>query len=449
MPLLKLDQIDPRTSVLDAVQIEVLAALIPHMTEARFGAGETIFTAGSPPDAFYIVDEGDVRVEVPLEELDTESVLEYVGPGSFLGDMGVLAGSNREVSAVAHTDVSAHKVSRDGLRRLLDEDPAEGIEVLRALARNTALKLEGAVHMLAEHAAEDAAIPRSTGWWRRRVAAQASSRPGRRSASTRCSRTSPRRSAGRAESSAADRARGDRIGNAADKTLKIQFASMAVYEALAGEVGLGLIAPTTSAGSRRSPAPWAWCSALVPADEPGPDDRQQDADLPQGAQRAHPQLPPDAQQASATRPARLVRGVLEPARRAGGPRAVDRRTDEPAEDRAVHAPRRRRADPRDRWARRWSRRPTAPASRRSASEPGTRRPGSRPMRTSEATAAAGGRQQDVRQRPDLRLRAAPRRRAAASSRARRALAPTGRGGARRRSRPRQFAGRRSRTTVTC
>jgi CRP-like cAMP-binding protein len=159
MPLLKLEEIDSRTSVLDAVQVEVLAALIPHMEEVAFAAGETIFAAGSPPDAFYIVDEGEVRVEVPLQELDTETVLEYVGTGSFLGDMGVLAGTNREVTAVAQTDVVAHKVSRAGLRRVFDEDPAEGIKVLRALARNTALKLEGAVQLLAEHAAQDSRDP--------------------------------------------------------------------------------------------------------------------------------------------------------------------------------------------------------------------------------------------------------------------------------------------------
>ena len=77
MPLLKLEGIDPATSVLDAVQVQVLAALIPHMEEVRFAAGETIFAAGSAPDAFYIIDDGEVRVEVPLDELDTDTVLEY------------------------------------------------------------------------------------------------------------------------------------------------------------------------------------------------------------------------------------------------------------------------------------------------------------------------------------------------------------------------------------
>ena len=270
MPLLKLDEIDPRTSVLDAVQIEVLAALIPHMTEARFGAGETIFSAGSPPDAFYIVDEGEVRVEVPLEELDTESVLEYVGPGSFLGDMGVLAGSNREVSAVAHTEVSAHKVSRDGLRRLFDEDPAEGIKVLRALARNTALKLEGAVHMLAEHAAEDSRDPEVDRMVAAAQAAQAEFQTWSEDRVDALLKDIAETVASRAEELGAAELEETHIGNAADKTLKLQFAAMAVYAALEGEVGFGLLDSDDVRRVSEMASPVGVVIGLVPLTNPGP-----------------------------------------------------------------------------------------------------------------------------------------------------------------------------------
>jgi acetaldehyde dehydrogenase/alcohol dehydrogenase len=270
MPLLKLEEIDSRTSVLDAVQVEVLAALIPHMEEARFAAGETIYAAGSPPDAFYIVDAGEVRVEVPLEELDTESVLEYVGSGSFLGDMAVLSGTNREVTAVAQTDVTAHKVSRAGLRRLFDEDPAEGIKVLRALARNTALKLEGAVQMLAEHAAEDGRDPEVDRMVAAAQAAQAEFQTWSEERVDALLKDIAETVAGRAEELGAVELEETHIGNAADKALKLQFAAMAVYAALESEVGFGLLNVDDIRRVSEMASPVGVVIGLVPLTNPGP-----------------------------------------------------------------------------------------------------------------------------------------------------------------------------------
>lgn len=270
MPLLKLEGIDPRTSVLDAVQVEVLAALIPHMEEVSFAAGETIFAAGSPPDAFYIVDEGEVRVEVPLQELDTESVLEYVGTGSFLGDMGVLAGTNREVTAVAQTDVAAHKVSRSGLRRLFDEDPAEGIKVLRALARNTALKLEGAVQLLAEHAAEDTRDPEVDRMVAAAQAAQAEFQTWSEERVDALLKDIAETVAARAQELGAAELEETHIGNAADKALKLQFAAMAVYAALEGQVGFGLVDVDDVRRVSEMASPVGVVIGLVPLTNPGP-----------------------------------------------------------------------------------------------------------------------------------------------------------------------------------
>jgi acyl-CoA reductase-like NAD-dependent aldehyde dehydrogenase len=270
MPLLKLEEIDPRTSVLDAVQVEVLAALIPHMEEVRFAAEATIFAAGSAPDAFFIVDEGEVRVEIPHEELDTESVLEYVGAGSFLGDMAVLSGTSHEVTAVAQTDVAAHKVSRAGLRRLFDEDPAEGIKVLRALARNTALKLEGAVHLLAEYAAEEARDPEVDRIVAAAQAAQAEFQTWNEERVDALLKDIAETVAGRAQELGAAELEETHIGNAPDKALKLQFAAMAVYAALEGEVGFGLLDQDDVRRVAEMASPVGVVIGLVPLTNPGP-----------------------------------------------------------------------------------------------------------------------------------------------------------------------------------
>jgi len=53
----------PQTSVLDAFQVELLSALQPYMEEVEFARGDVIYERAKPADAFYIVDEGDVRVD--------------------------------------------------------------------------------------------------------------------------------------------------------------------------------------------------------------------------------------------------------------------------------------------------------------------------------------------------------------------------------------------------
>ena len=81
----------PQTSVLDAFQVELLSALQPYMEDVEFARGDAIYERGKPADAFYIVDEGEVRLEVPSPEPDSENVLDVRGPGSFLGHDTMLA----------------------------------------------------------------------------------------------------------------------------------------------------------------------------------------------------------------------------------------------------------------------------------------------------------------------------------------------------------------------
>ena len=144
-----------QTSVLDAFQVELLTALQPYMDEVEFAAGECLYAEGDLSDAFFIVKEGDVRLQIHSLEVDTDPVLDYVGAGSFIGHDSVLAGLQRWVSAYAETDVLASKVSSAGMRRMLDEDPEQGIAMLRALGRDTALKFRSVSQRLGEHLVSD------------------------------------------------------------------------------------------------------------------------------------------------------------------------------------------------------------------------------------------------------------------------------------------------------
>ncbi len=149
----------PQTSVLDAFQVELLSALQPYMEEVEFAKGDEIYDRGKPADAFYIVDAGDVRLEVPSPEPDSENVLDVRGPGSFLGHDTMLAAMTHAHTAVADSPVRGRKVSAKGWRRMLDEDPQQGVMVLRALARQTAVNLRAAEQRVAEQLESEAPDP--------------------------------------------------------------------------------------------------------------------------------------------------------------------------------------------------------------------------------------------------------------------------------------------------
>ena len=145
-----------QSTVLDAFGVELLGAIYKICEQVSFVAGERIFEQGSPGDDFFIVNSGQVRIEVSSKDIDTDAVLEYAVAGDFLGEEALLGGSDRWASAVADTDVKAVRVSQASLKRLYEESPKDGVAVLRAMGRYTATRLRAASDRVAETLADDA-----------------------------------------------------------------------------------------------------------------------------------------------------------------------------------------------------------------------------------------------------------------------------------------------------
>ena len=72
---------------------------------------------------------------------DGSMVVNVIGPGHLIGEMGVLDGSPRSATCAAITDVAAAVLSRAALRRLLKADPAVGARLLLAISKRMADRL--------------------------------------------------------------------------------------------------------------------------------------------------------------------------------------------------------------------------------------------------------------------------------------------------------------------
>ncbi|WP_183097683.1 aldehyde dehydrogenase family protein [Nocardioides pelophilus] len=211
------------------------------LTEVEFPAGTTIFTEGDAGDAAYFIDAGDVRIELELPEVDTESVLRYEGPGATLGEVALLDRLPRSATAIADTPVRARMITTASLDELADREPGAALALTLELARDATAKLRTLTSQVSDLmfvAAPDPVVDDLVG---RAVAAQAQFAEwpedrvdallGRLTATF----------LEHAEELATATVEETRIGNAGDKTLKNMVAAQGVYDSLVGQVGAGPI----------------------------------------------------------------------------------------------------------------------------------------------------------------------------------------------------------------
>jgi CRP/FNR family cyclic AMP-dependent transcriptional regulator len=100
----------------------------------HFRRGETVFHAGDPGDALFIVADGRVKITVPSDDGSEPAILTTIGPGGFFGELALLDGARRSATAVAMDAVTTMILRRVAFDRLVDEQPALRRALFTALA---------------------------------------------------------------------------------------------------------------------------------------------------------------------------------------------------------------------------------------------------------------------------------------------------------------------------
>jgi acyl-CoA reductase-like NAD-dependent aldehyde dehydrogenase len=210
-----------------------------YLETVRFPAGACLMRQGTPGDACYFIDGGEVRVEVERPDLDSDGVVGFLRAGTLCGEFSLLDDGPRSASAYAHTDVTARRLTRARLDELCVHAPAAGIRLLRSLGRDAAVKARSYSRHLEEFifsedrdpgvdlmvAAASAAQAELEGWPEARVDALL--------------RAVAAALLDRAEELAEATVEETGIGNVADKIIKNRFACTDVLLALDGAPGTG------------------------------------------------------------------------------------------------------------------------------------------------------------------------------------------------------------------
>lgn len=99
-----------------------LKELEPYLVSEKHKKKETIFSEGDPPEWFYIVKSGKVKI-TKLSHEGKEIILEVISPYDIFGGVAVIRGFSYPANAVAMEDVEVLKISRKNLMRLVDRFP--------------------------------------------------------------------------------------------------------------------------------------------------------------------------------------------------------------------------------------------------------------------------------------------------------------------------------------
>ena len=84
-----------------------LEALAASMTRVEVPAAETIFHQGDHGDRFYIVDSGEIEIEIDGREANV------LGPGDHFGEIALLRDIPRTATALARKETQLYALDRD------------------------------------------------------------------------------------------------------------------------------------------------------------------------------------------------------------------------------------------------------------------------------------------------------------------------------------------------
>ncbi|HVM78433.1 MAG TPA: cyclic nucleotide-binding domain-containing protein [Stellaceae bacterium] len=115
---------------------QIFRALVPFAKRVAARRADAVMRKGDISDALYLVLEGSLWVE----EVEVE-----LGPGSVVGEMGVLSRTHRRTATVdARSDSVLGRVPAAHFRRVYYADPAIGLALVRLIIERLTREVETA-----------------------------------------------------------------------------------------------------------------------------------------------------------------------------------------------------------------------------------------------------------------------------------------------------------------
>lgn len=117
--------------------------VVSYMIPRRIAMGTTFITEGDTRDTGYMVLllEGEVTVESIVVSRHAPVTVTVLGPGSLVGEMGLVDGQARLASCTASTNVRCAVLSRAALEKLGADNPKTAAKLMFAVSLRVAERL--------------------------------------------------------------------------------------------------------------------------------------------------------------------------------------------------------------------------------------------------------------------------------------------------------------------
>ena len=117
--------------------------VVSYMTPRKIAMGTTFIRERDESDTGYmmLLLEGEVTVENIVVSRRTPVTVTVLGPGSLIGEMGLVDGLARLASCTATTDARCAVLTRAALEKLGEDDPHTAAKLMFAVALRIAERL--------------------------------------------------------------------------------------------------------------------------------------------------------------------------------------------------------------------------------------------------------------------------------------------------------------------
>jgi len=121
-----------RASIFSTLSDDELNELARRASERSFMSSEFIFWEGDPPDWFYIVAQGTVKV-VKHSSQGREFIIAFFGPGEMFGEVAVFENRPYPASAQATTRTRVLGIKKEDFLSFLAKRPEVALRIINVL----------------------------------------------------------------------------------------------------------------------------------------------------------------------------------------------------------------------------------------------------------------------------------------------------------------------------
>jgi len=241
-----------------------------YLEEVFIPEGSCIMKQGSPGDGCYLIDDGIVRLEINIEEIQSDSVLGYLEPGMWLGEFSLVDGEPRSANAYAETDVKARFLSVDNFKGLCADHPQTGLTITTNLSLELTRKMRAMNERFANYIFTETSSPAIDEMVSNAAAAQKEFQSWPEDRVDALINDIAEAIYEKAEELAEDAVNEARVGLTSDIVTIITNMSIRLADYLAGKTGFGYLSIEGENGVKEIASPMGVIYGLIPITNPVP-----------------------------------------------------------------------------------------------------------------------------------------------------------------------------------